>query len=240
MSPTPRTWQPSFIDWEAVQAVVFDLGNVIVDLDVPATERGWRTLLGDGYTAFRDWASAENLWSAYEKGQLTQDAFHEAIVQQVEGRLSPKQVTDHWNTILVGIGEHRFSLLRALRERLPIYVLSNTNQTHIEWVRKHVAELGEADFEGLFDRVYYSHELGLAKPDSAIYTTVQQDIGLPPGSLLFIDDLAENVAAAQACGWQAVQLPIPVDVQEVFAEAAPKLGLTDYFADAGRVTKGPS
>lgn len=241
MPPSPSTWRPPPIDWPRVGAIVFDLGNVIVDLDVPGVERGWQGLLGDGFGAFREWAQGEDLWDRYETGRISQDHFHEVIVAQTAGRLSPKQVQDHWDTILVGIARHRFTLLRALREHLPLYVLSNTNDGHIQWVRRHVAELGEPDFEALFTRVYYSYELGLVKPDPAIYTTVQADIGLDPGALLFIDDRADNVAAAKGCGWQAVQLPIAVDVQQVFAEAAERLGLLDYFADATRpVTDGPT
>jgi putative hydrolase of the HAD superfamily len=204
------------IDWAAVHAILFDLGNVLLDLDNRFYGQGWPDgINASDHESFEQWVASENLWLKFETGQISSAAFLTELTRRLG--LSPKRVIDYWNKILIGIQPRRFELLEKLQQRYDLYVLSNTNAIHIDWVRQHVQDLEIPDFEQrFFKQVFYSYELGCVKPDAEIYQKTQASIGLSPEHLLFIDDKPENVEAARAEGWQAVHLPPDQDVEKVF------------------------
>lgn len=224
MNASKPTWTPPNIEWTAVGAIVFDLGNVLIDLDNDFYGNGWPAgINAQALESFNVWVSEQNLWLKYEKGQVSTAEFVELLSTRLE--LSPTQITDYWNRILIGIQPKRFALLEELQKRFPLYVLSNTNELHIEWVRRHVKDLGIPDFESrFFSEIFYSYEVGAVKPEPEIYEAAEKGIKarlnkghqLSPKQLLFIDDRPENVEAALSRGWQAVLLPPEVDVELVF------------------------
>ncbi len=216
MQASIPTWKPPIIDWSLVGALVFDLGNVLIDLDNDFYGKGWPAGINEKEQAsFTDWVAQEGLWLKYEKGEIETAGFVDVLCSRLG--ISPKQVTTYWNQILLGIQPKRFDLLAQLQQRFPLYVLSNTNQLHIEWVRNHVKELGIPDFETrFFKEIFYSYEVGAVKPEPAIYAAAEAGIKLSPKQLLFIDDRAENIEAAKARGWQAVLLPPEIEVERVF------------------------
>ncbi len=114
-----------------------------------------------------------------------------------------------WNAILVReIGE-TVRLLDAIRPEVPRYALSNTNPAHLQELQRAFAAL-----LARFRRVFVSHEIGHRKPDRAAFEHVLREIALPAHEVLLFDDLPANVAAARACGMQAVQVRGPQDVRE--------------------------
>ncbi|MFK8058241.1 MAG: HAD family hydrolase [Saprospiraceae bacterium] len=217
MKASKPTWTPPNIEWASVGAIVFDLGNVLIDLDNDFYGKGWPAgINAQDLETFKTWVAEQGLWLKYEKGHVPTSTFVELLSSRLQ--LSPKQVTDYWNRILLGIQPKRFTLLDALKERFPLYVLSNTNDLHIEWVRKHVIDLGVADFETqFFEQIFYSYEVGAVKPEPEIYAAAEHGINLPSNQLLFIDDRPENIEAAMARGWQAVLLPPEIEVEAVFS-----------------------
>jgi len=216
MPASKPTWTAPNIDWSSVGAIVFDLGNVLIDLDNDFYGKGWPAgINAEDLQSFKDWVDEEGLWLKYEKGEIGTAAFVALLTRRLQ--LSPKQVSDYWNRILLGIQPKRFKLLERLKAKFPLYVLSNTNDLHIEWVRQHVKKLRIPDFESrFFEQIFYSYEVGAVKPEFAIYAAAERGIGCPPNEILFIDDRLENIEAALARGWQAVLLPPEVDVELVF------------------------
>jgi len=216
MNVSKPTWTPPNIDWTSISAIVFDLGNVLIDLDNDFYGKGWPAGINtENLDSFKQWANEEGIWLKYEKGQISSHAFVEELVDRLQ--LSQKQVTDYWCRILLGIQPKRFVLLETLKKLFPLYVLSNTNDLHIEWVRAHVKTLGFANFEThFFKQIFYSYEVGAVKPEPAIYAAAEEGIKLSPKHLLFIDDRPENIEAALARGWQAVLLPPEAEVERVF------------------------
>ena len=206
--PAPR------FDPRAVGAVVFDLGNVLIELDNARYNGGWPNDIGADHEDFEAWIAGERLWYAYETGAVSTPEFIARLTKRLG--LSPKQVTDYWNALLVGLLPGVAEVLEVLRERYPLYILSNTNETHIEWVRRYMTAIGYGDYETRwFAHPFYSYEMGTVKPESAIYRQAQARIGLPAERLLFIDDRAENVVAARAEGWQSVEFGIGESLGEV-------------------------
>ena len=216
-TPMPSPPLPVDVDWSAVQAIVFDLGNVLLDLDNTRYGQGWPHDLAGQATGSGEGVVDEELFYRYDTGQIDSVAFVTALTQAFG--LSAKHVTDYWNQILLpGIAPRRYATLEVLRKRYPLYVLSNTNDLHIDWVRQHVAEAGYPDFETrFFEGVFFSQDLHALKPEDVIYAGAEQRIGRPTHELLFIDDKLENVDAARARGWQAIHLAPGRPVEEVLA-----------------------
>jgi putative hydrolase of the HAD superfamily len=181
-----------------VDAVVFDLGNVLIAVDEPrgAAQIAARTdkSPADVSAYFRSTPHAIEL----SLGKITKRQFYRTVAQDLGFRGEYDDFARAWADIFTPI-EPMIALAQELATRRPRLLLSNTNIIHIEWVTERYPWLGE------FDALIYSHEVGLLKPDAAIYQLAVQRAGLPAERLLFIDDLAINVEAARHAGSQAWQ-----------------------------------
>ena len=217
------------IDPSAVEAIVFDLGNVLLRLDNELYGRSWPNGIGGGngggggggarHEDFEAWVAGENLWYDYETGRVSTEDFVAKLQQRLG--LSPKQVLRYWNSLLLGWVPGMAAGLEVLRKRYPLYVLSNTNAAHIDWVPQDARASGLGDWTRFFEYVAYSYELDSVKPEAAIYERAQAKYGVEAGGLLFVDDREENVEAARAQGWQAVHL---VPGEDVFLKLEGVLG----------------
>lgn len=214
------SFPPTDIDWSRVGAIVFDLGNVILDLDNERYGGGWPDDIGASDRDFGTWLAGERLWYQYDTGRISTDDFLAALTERLA--LNRDEVIAYYNSILLpGINPQRFATLRALRPRYPLYVLSNTSELHIDWVRAYVRDEGYGTWEDYFDEIVYSYdaEARSVKPEPAIYAALERKSAVAPEALLFIDDKEENVAAARARGWQATHLPVGFAVEGILIDA---------------------
>ena len=207
--PSIATKTPE-IDPARVRAIVFDLGNVLIRLDNDRYGGGWPNDIGRDREAFEQWVAGQNLWYAFETGAITTEDFVGRLGTRLG--LSPKQVLDYWNSILRDFVPGMVAGLEVLRKRYPLYILSNTNAAHIDYVRGLAQQTEIGDYERFFEQAFYSYELHSIKPEPTIYREAQARIGMAPGDLLFVDDKIENVEAARAAGWQAIHLAVGEDV----------------------------
>lgn len=203
----------------AIQSILFDLGNVLIDLDIPRTERRFHELLGDAFQASFARNEQAGVFRQFELGEISAEAFLQCLRELSGGRAHTQELQEAWNALLIGMPLHRFQMLEALRADYKLYVLSNTNALHIEWVRADLRNrLGIHQFEAYFDQVFYSHEIHLRKPDRAVYEYVLRSAGLQADALLFIDDNPGNVRAAAALGIQSYLHADGRDVSEYLCE----------------------
>lgn len=203
-----------------VKNILFDFGNVLFDLDLSATERAFRSMAGD--------AAIDAAWirlrkdktlESYETGHIDTPRFIDALRHSVSPPLSPQQIVEAWNAIFVAMPLRRFQWLERLRKQYRVYMLSNINELHAAWIDAYLKrEHGIENFQKTyFDRVYYSHLIGLRKPDAAAFEFVAQDAGIDPSETLFIDDLAVNIAAAEALGFQIMLHPVGEEITDRMA-----------------------
>jgi glucose-1-phosphatase len=199
--------------------LVFDLGNVICDIDPPRTQSQLSALAGGKFdNAIAIW-EGEDLFNRYELGLLDEQEFYRWLRMGLpsEREYPDSVLTDAWNALLIQIPADRLQLLRGLRRAgYKIYLLSNTNATHLDWVYRHIEykfEVSDFDAE-FFDQAFYSHRLGLRKPSVDIYHKVTELAALDAATTLFIDDLPENVASAQQAGWHGVVHPVSGSLEE--------------------------
>ena len=118
-----------------------------------------------------------------------------------------------WNSLLLDLPPERVELLKKLRENYRLFLLSNTSSIHITQVNKILeATTGIEKLDDLFEKVYYSYDMGLMKPDPAIYLQVLKEQGLEAEETLFLDDNADNIAAASKLGIDTIHVQKPVTI----------------------------
>lgn len=191
-----------------IRNIIFDFGNVLFDLDLPAFEREMKTLTGRYFDRAKEKLLHERVFELYETGGLSTGEFVEKIVAHLNGvpQCTPEQVITAWNAIFIGMPRHRFELLLRLRQRYKVFLLSNINELHEQWIADYMLrEHRIADYESrYFDGVYFSHLIRLRKPTREAFEYVLADAELLPEETIFFDDLLENVEAARSVGIQGV------------------------------------
>lgn len=202
-----------------VDFLIFDLGNVIIDIDYKRTFSLLKTKVPEAYYDRVDQFYLTDFHKNYEKGLIDSPTFRNEVRKYFEQPWSDLEVDELWNSLLCKIPSERLELVRKLKKNYQVGVLSNTNEIHIEGVNRHLIEdHGLLNFEELFDRVFYSHHMGLAKPSAEIYEQLIFELGTKADRILFFDDLKANVEGAAAVGIKAVQV------------TGPRV-LFDYFGD---------
>jgi len=204
-----------------IKHIIFDLGNVIIDLDIPATERLFHEYLGDAFEASFVKNEQAGIFEKYEVGALSEAEFIAAVQSIALKSITPTQIKTAWNTMLLGIKPARLQMLKRLQSKYQLYILSNTNKTHLDWVYADLAKThGITDWDTrFFTKTYYSHLIHLRKPNTDIYEFVLKDAGIKANETLFIDDNQANVAGAQQVGIQTIWHPKGneiIDIMEQF------------------------
>lgn len=190
-----------------IKNIVFDFGGVLLNLDPALTYKMLREVMGEEMTTEQIPAHIFKVMLGYEKGEINTETFLWNL-QKESTKLTPQpdKLINAWNAMLLGWNEARFEFLEDLRKDYKVFLLSNTNDLHIEWVMRDLNKNHKIkDFDTrFFDGTYYSHLMHMRKPELAIYNTVTEESNLIPEECLFIDDNIENVKGAIAAGWNAV------------------------------------
>jgi putative hydrolase of the HAD superfamily len=188
-----------------INAIIFDLGGVIVNLDI---ERSFRALIGRSRLnsqAEKVFWDNQNIFQDYERGLINDTEFRSSLRDRLQVEGTDEEIDRDWNAMLLDVPPDRIELIRELGDRYRLFVLSNTNQIHVDAFELNVRESsGVEDFRSLFERVYYSHQTGYRKPEKEIYELVLNENELSPSNTIFIDDNPDNVDSAGALGIHAV------------------------------------
>jgi putative hydrolase of the HAD superfamily len=177
-----------------IEALLFDLGKVLVDFDF---ERGMerfaaRTLLSR--KEFERVILDQDLIRQYETGSMTSAAYHQYLSEHGGLQMSLEEFHEAWSAVFLPDLIVPEQLLKSLKARYPLILVSNTNESHASYIAKHYPVL---DY---FDHKIFSHEVGSMKPDKRIYEAAIAAAGKPPDALFFTDDRAENVEGAAKLG----------------------------------------
>lgn len=183
--------------------ILFDLGNVLVDIDFPASEQALRSIPGLNTEAFDALIDKHQWFNRYECGEMTEESFVNAIQRCYKPVPEGMTIIRSINAMLHGIPQARLTALSSLRKNYKLYVLSNTNETHLRWIQRHLIQMhGITDFEtAYFDKVFYSHQVGKRKPDIEIFRHVLNTAGIKAEETLFIDDNYDNIHSSKQLGF---------------------------------------
>ena len=197
-------------------ALLFDLGRVVLDIDFSRTLHCWARHAGCEPTQLGLRFLRDELYRGHEKGEVSDAAFFAGLRSSLGIEISDTQFIEGWNAIFVGVMPGIDQLLARAATRLPLYAFSNTNAPHVAHFSGQYAEV-----LGHFREMFLSSTIGLRKPDTEAYDHVVEAIGVPAERIVFFDDLDENIRGARQCGLKAVLVSSPDDV----ARALEALGI---------------
>jgi len=179
-----------------ITAVVFDVGQVLYKFSLSNFEA---FLEEHGYPRVE---RGEFIRQArvleHERGTISNEDFLNGVRSLLTKDASLEEITRWW-THIFWPNEEMLSLARAIGKRMPIFMLSNTNSLHWDYLRR------AHDIEALAKGRVLSFETGHLKPELEIFYEAEQAFGLEAAKSVFIDDIEENVLAARKLGWHAVR-----------------------------------
>jgi glucose-1-phosphatase len=203
---------PPLLSPGAADALLFDLGRVVLDIDFNKTLVCWAGHAGCEPAHLVERFARDDIYQRHETGKIGDAEFFAALRASLGVELSDAQFLEGWNAIFAGEMPGIAPLLKRAAQRLPLYAFSNTNAAHAE----HFSE-AYAGVLGHFREIFLSSAIGLRKPDAAAYDHVVKAIGVPAFRIVFFDDLAENIKGARARGLTAVHVTSPDDVAHALA-----------------------
>jgi putative hydrolase of the HAD superfamily len=194
-----------------INTIIFDFGDVFINLDKQATIVGLEKL------GLKEWNEDLNqLNMQFEKGLISEENFLLGIQQHLLGA-SINEISRAWNAILLDFPLYRLEFLQKLSKKYRLFLLSNTDSIHIYTFEQNKGVSFYSDFYQCFEKVYFSFEIGLRKPDAAIFNYLIQKYELSPKHTLFIDDKKENTDAALLLGFNVWNLQVgEEDVVDLF------------------------
>jgi putative hydrolase of the HAD superfamily len=188
-------------------AVIFDLGGVLLDINYQATEKALRGLLGPQSDQYYLQTKQSPLFDDLETGRIQPEQFYQGVSDLAGTTLQAPAITEAWNAMLGRLPRERMEFVRKVAARRRVFLLSNTNVIHKAAFDAIIAEdLPGQNFDGYFEAAYYSHLIGLRKPHPEVYRFVTDRHGLDPARTLFIDDNKDNVEGARQAGLLAFHL----------------------------------
>jgi len=201
---------------QAVKNIIFDLGGIFLALNYQRTKD---LFIEFGVTEFDEFFTqhhANDLFEDLEKGLISPEQFYDSFRTETKTNLTNEEIKTAWNAMLVSFPKERIEWLRSIKERYKIFLFSNTNQIHYDQIMElYKRDLGVDDFNELFIKPYYSHEMRLRKPYPESFLHIINEQNLDIAETLFIDDTIKNVEAANALGLQTIYLVNPQTVLDL-------------------------
>lgn len=187
-----------------IKNIIFDFGDIFINLDKPAVFKKMATF---GYTEYTD--ALDLLCKEYEMGLMSSEDFL-AGLKEMYPEATETDLLDAWNSILLDFPEYRLEFIEDLKAKGShrLFLLSNTNDIHIEYVQNTMGKERFERFKNCFEGFYLSQEVKMRKPNADIYEHVLKKNSLIPEETLFIDDTKANTDGAEKLGIRCWNLQV--------------------------------
>ena len=199
-----------------VEAIVFDMGGVLVDIDLRRAFGAWGAAAGVPAESIAARFSVDEACFAHERGEIDDRGYFEHLRRSLGLSLPDEAMAAGWNAIIGEPMPGIEPLVRSLAERHALYVFSNTNPAHVAHFTPR--------FSGLmrhFRKIVTSCELGHRKPEAEAFRRLSALIGAPPAQLLFFDDVEANVAGARRAGLLAFRVSSADEMRAISGSLLP-------------------
>jgi len=184
-----------------ITTLIFDFGGVIIDLDLNLCIRNLKNAGAKDVQKYLSNFGQSGFFLQWEKGEINLQQFRNDVRSISESEPDDKTIEEAWCSFLQVIPEDRIRLLEKLKGKYRLLLLSNSNPLHIEVSARMEFEKYGYELNELFDKAYISYELGLTKPDPAIFNYILNDLNIKAEECLFLDDGEKNIQAAQKLGF---------------------------------------
>lgn len=200
-----------------IKNIIFDFGGVIYDIDHNRTKEAFANLGITNFEELYGHAVQTRLFEYFEIGKISPSDFRETIRKHLPKNTTDQEIDFAWNALLIGFKTERLELLQKAGEHYQIFLLSNTNQIHYQ---QYMEELkGQNRYESFtasFKKLYFSHQIGMRKPDAKIFDYVITDNQIKAEETVFIDDYDLNISAANRVGLNGLLLKPGQDLCALF------------------------
>ncbi len=199
------------------EAIIFDLGGVLLNLNYDLTEKAFISLgmtnFGESYSQLQQ----VNLFDRYEIGEISSFHFVNRLLDLLPPGTTANQVVHAWNAMILDFPVERLQFLEELSKKYRLFLLSNTNDLHIDAVRRALEKaVGHKNLEQYFEKTYFSSAIGMRKPNTEIFEFVCSENNLDPAKTIFIDDSPQHIEGAKSVGIEAFLLGKNQEVSSLF------------------------
>ena len=194
------------MSFSPIRNLLFDLGGVILNIDPQLTVDAFRKL---GWQSFFDENEKElnkDLFYNLEMGNSSPDLFREKIRAHLPEYTENEAIDAAWSAMILDIPASRIQYIEALKKNYRIFLLSNTNEIHRIKFHKIFEDNFGYSFYNLFEKSFYSHEMGMRKPNPGIFLNALEIANISANETLFIDDMKENTNAAEQLGMHVLNI----------------------------------
>lgn len=202
-----------------IKTLVFDFGNVLLDIDTNLTLAAFQRLGIPPIEEREIHPNNSGIFLAMEVGEAFADEFVADMRRRAQNpKVDHAKILAAWNALLLPFEWSRFELIRELKKNYRVALLSNTNEPHHRYFEALFNEQNPwgIRFDELFDRIFYSDQMKLRKPNREIYVRVQEELDAAPETLWFVDDNAPNLVAPKALGWNTHHLIRGEQIEQLF------------------------
>tara|TARA_B110000305_G_scaffold227799_1_gene276849 strand:+ start:513 stop:1157 length:645 start_codon:yes stop_codon:yes gene_type:complete len=183
-----------------IKNIIFDLGGVILNIDYNKTASAFKEIDLVNFDALYSQFCQNNLFDDLETGNIEPNHFINKLKSSIPLSVTDKQIINAWNAMLLDLPIERVELLKSAGKQYQIFLLSNTNQIHYDAYMAYFNTKYQFDFDSLFQKAYYSHEIGLRKPNNDCFEFVLKTHSLNKTETLFIDDSIQHIESANSLG----------------------------------------
>jgi glucose-1-phosphatase len=208
------------LNFSSIKNIIFDLGGVIINIDFQYTFEAFAKLGNTDVIKTLKKFEDLQVFKKYEMGELSDSELRALLRKEFNSSVSDQEIDKAWNALLMDIPGERIDLLQNLKSKYRTFLLSNTNQIHIQEVNSILHKsTGIKNLSELFEKIYYSYEIKMSKPGVEIYHHVLKEQGLKAEETLFVDDNKDNIEGAKTAGLKVLHVQAPQTIIDLFENA---------------------
>ena len=183
-----------------IDAIIFDLGGVLIDVDYTRTIDAFEKLGISNAKELYSQKEQTELFNQIECGEITPHFFLNELLKFCPKSTTKNEIEEAWNAIIGPYNIKIIDLLTQLKGKYKLFVLSNTNAIHFEKANLEWSKISDKPIDSFFDKVYLSHKIGDRKPNESVFINLCKEQGLDKNKTLFIDDSIQHINSANKLG----------------------------------------
>jgi len=200
-----------------IKNIIFDFGGVIININYLLTKDVFAQLGIENFDEIYSQLKQNPVFDKFETGEIGENEFFSELEKYTPVPIERSALIEAWNAMLLDFPKPNYELLKQIKGKYRTFLLSNTNETHLEYYFKKLEVWYKMDsMDSLFEKTYYSCRINLRKPNVDIFEYVLQNNNLNPEETLFIDDSLQHVEGARMAGLRAHHLVKPENITDIF------------------------
>jgi len=199
-----------------IKAIILDLGGVILNINYQKTIRFENIGIKRASSLYSK-QTQNNLFDQIETGAISEKEFLNGI-QNLAVKTTHNEIRKAWNSMILNLPDSRVKSIQKVKPKFKIFLLSNTNSIHIAEFKRKIGDLEYYKFYNLFEKIYYSHEIGHRKPNKEAFQIILNENNLIANEVLFIDDSYQHIKAAKSLSINTHHLKDDEDLTAILAD----------------------